>query len=70
MTTRESGNQQRYFQIKNFNIEAVQHFMYLGCLINVNNDNFAEINKIILVANKGFYGLKRQFRSRFLSIKN
>jgi len=35
LTTRESKNQQRYFQIKNFNFEAVQSFTYLGCLINV-----------------------------------
>ena len=35
LTTRESKNQQRYFQIKNFNFEAVQSFMYLGSLINV-----------------------------------
>jgi len=39
-------------------------------LINVNNDNFVEIKKTILMANKGLYGLKRQFRSQFLSIKN
>jgi len=69
-TTRESKNQQRYFQIKNFNFEAVQSFTYLGSLINVNNNNSAEIKKRILMANKGFYGLKRQFRSQFLSIKN
>jgi hypothetical protein len=41
----------------------------LGSLINANNDNFAEIKKRILVANKSFYWLKRQFRSQFLSIK-
>ena len=70
MATRESKNQQRYFQIKNFNFEAVQSFTYLGSLINVNNDNSVEIKKRILMANKGFYGLKRQFKSQFLSIKN
>jgi len=69
LTTRESKNQQRYFQIKNFNFEAVQSFTYLGSLINVNNDNPVEIKKIILMANKNFYGLKRQFRSQFLPIK-
>ena len=42
----------------------------MGSLINVNNDNSVEIKKRILLANKGFYGLKRQFRSQFLSIKN
>ena len=45
-------------------------FTYLDSLINVNNDNCAEIKKRILMANKFFYGLKRQFRSQFLSIKN
>jgi len=41
----------------------------LGSLLNVNNDNSAEIKTRILMANKSFYGLKRQFRSQFLSIK-
>jgi len=70
LATREIKIQQRYFQIKNFNFEAVQSFTYLGSLTNVNNDNSAEIKKRILMTNKGFYGLKRQFRSPFLSIKN
>jgi sorting nexin-29 len=43
---------------------------YLGSLVNVNNGNSAEIKKRILWANKSFYGLRRQFRSQFLSIKN
>ena len=51
-------------------MKAVQSFTYLGSLINVNNDNSVEIKKRILMAKKGFYGLKRQFRSQFLSIKN
>ena len=45
-------------------------FTYLGSLINVNNDNSAEIKKMILIANKGFYELKRQIRSQFLSTEN
>jgi len=63
-------NQQGYFQIKNFNFEAVQSFTCLGSLINVNDDNSAKIKKRILMGNKGFYGPKRQFRAQFLSIKN
>jgi hypothetical protein len=42
----------------------------LGSLLDVNNDNSVEIRKRILLANKCFYGLERQFRSQFLSIKN
>ena len=45
LATRESKNQQRYFQIKNFNFEAVRSFPCLGSLINANNDNSAEIKK-------------------------
>jgi len=70
LTTTESKNQQRYFQIKNFNFETVHSFTYLGSLINVNDDSSVEIKKRILMANKGCYGLKRQFRSQFLSIRN
>jgi len=42
----------------------------VGSLIDANNDISVEIKKRILLANKGFYGLKRQFRSQFLSVKN
>ena len=42
----------------------------MDSLINANNDNSAEIKKRNLMVNKAFYGLKRQFRSHFLSIKN
>ena len=42
----------------------------MGSLVNVNNDDSVEIKKRILWANKSFYGLRRQFRSQFLSIKN
>ena len=69
LITGESKNQQSYFQTKNFSFEAVQSFTYLVSLINANNDNSAEIKKRIVMANKGFYGLKREFRSQFLSIK-
>jgi hypothetical protein len=50
----------------------VQSFTYLGSLIDANNGISVEIKKKkrILLANRGFYGLKGQFRSQFLSIKN
>ena len=69
LTMRVNKNQPKHFQIENFHSETVQSFTYLGSLINVNNDNSAEIKKMILLANKGFYGLKRQFMSQLLSIK-
>jgi sorting nexin-29 len=48
----------------------IQSFTYLGSVIDTNNKISVEIEKIILLANKGFYGLKRQFTSQFLFIKN
>jgi sorting nexin-29 len=63
-------NQPKYFQIEKFKFEMVQSFTYLGSLIDANSDISVEIEKIILLANKEFYGLKRQFISQFLSIKN
>ena len=42
----------------------------MGSLVNVNNDDSAGIKKRILMANKVFYGLKRQFMSQFFPIKN
>ena len=47
-----------------------QTFFSMPDLYKANNDNSAEIKKRILKANKGFYGLKGQFRSQFLSVKN
>jgi sorting nexin-29 len=70
LTTRVTKNQPKHFQIGKFNFETVQSFTYLGSLVDVNNDNSDEIRKRILLAYKCFYGLKRQFRSQILSIKN
>jgi hypothetical protein len=70
LTTKVNKNRPKYFQIEKFKFEMVQSFTYLGSLIDANNDISAEIKKRILLANKGFYGLNRQFRSQFISIKN
>ena len=58
LTTRVTKNQNKHFQIENFNFEMVQSFTYLGSLLDVNSDNYAEIQKRNLIANKYFYGLK------------
>ena len=70
LTTGVNKNQPKYFQIEKFKFEMVQSFTYLACIIDANNDISVEIKKRILLANKGFCGLKRQFRSQFLSKKN
>jgi sorting nexin-29 len=70
LITRVNINQPKYFQIGKFNFETAQSFAYLGSLVDVNNDNSVKIRKRILLANKCFYVLKRQFTSQLLSIKN
>ena len=70
LTTRVTKNQPKRYQIENFKFETVQNFTYLGFLMDLNNDNSAEIQKRILMANKCFCGLKRQFSFQFLSIQN
>ena len=70
MTTRVNKHQPKHFQIENFNFETVQSFTYVGFLLDVNNDNSVEIRKRLLLANKCFYGLNKQFRSQLVSIKN
>ena len=56
LTARVTKNQPKHFQVENFNFETVQIFTYLGSLLNVNNDNSAEIQGRILMDNKCFYG--------------
>jgi sorting nexin-29 len=70
MTTRVTKNQPKYYQIEKFNFETVQSFTYLGSLVDVKNDNSVEIRERLLLANECFDGLKRQFRSQLLPVKN
>ena len=70
LTTKGNENQPKHIQIEKFYFETVQCFTYLGSLINISSDTSIEIRKRIVLANKCFYGLKRQFRSHLLSIKN
>jgi hypothetical protein len=70
LTTGVTKNQPKYFQTEKFKFEMVQSFTHMGSLIDANNDFSVKIKKRIVLPNKGFYGLKRQFRLQFLSIKN
>jgi hypothetical protein len=54
MTSRTDRHQPKQFQIEKFSFETVQSFTYLGSLLDVNNDNYVEIRKRILLANKCF----------------
>ena len=49
------------------NFEVVEEFIYLGANINSTNDISVEIRHRIVLANRCFYGLKKQLASKFLS---
>jgi hypothetical protein len=59
LTTRVNKNQPKYFQTQKFKFETVQSLTDLGSLTDANNDISAEIKERILLANKGFYRIKR-----------
>ena len=45
LTTRKKQNQSEHIENGNFKIETMHNFIYLGSLINEENDNFMEIKK-------------------------
>ncbi|GBO16714.1 hypothetical protein AVEN_127729-1 [Araneus ventricosus] len=54
------------FRINGHTFERVSEFKYLGTIINDQNMLKAEINNRIKSANKCFFGLKKQLRSRLV----
>ena len=55
-------------KIGNYTFETVKQFTYLGTLISSSNDLKIEINNRIFKANRCFYGLRNQFKSKFISV--
>lgn len=49
------------------NFEVVEEFIYLGANINPTNNINVEIRRRIMLANRCFYGLKKQLSSKLLS---
>jgi hypothetical protein len=60
----------RYLIVGDYKFERVEKFCYLGSLISHDNDVSQEIKQCIVVANKCYYGLARQLKSRVLSRHN
>jgi hypothetical protein len=61
-------NNMQYLIVNNYKFEKVNEFKYLGTLITTNN-NLTQINHRLLLANKCYYGLKKQLRSHYLSFQ-
>ena len=49
--------------------EVVDEFIYLGTLVTCDNKVSREIRRRIAAANRAFYGLRNQLRSRSLQIR-
>ena len=49
--------------------EKVKEFKYLGTMTTVGNKIDVEINKRLMLANRGYYGLKKQLSSRYLTLQ-
>jgi hypothetical protein len=47
----------------------VESFTYPGSVVTPNNDASVEINALLVVANKTYYGLQRHLKSKILSRK-
>lgn len=56
-------------KINHYKFECVKQFKYLGTIITYDNNITTEINARIYIANKSYYGLKKQLQSHFLSKK-
>ena len=59
----------KHIVIDGTKFETVQSFVYLGSLVNSNNDISEEISRRIQNANRCYFGLQAQFKSRLLSHK-
>lgn len=53
--------------IGQYNFKATENFIYLGSLVNENGKLTEEIKRRIMLANRCFFGLRKQFSSRLLS---
>lgn len=56
-----------HIQVDDYAFERVEEFIYLGSLITQDNEMGEEIKRRIVAANKCYFGLVRQMKSRALS---
>ena len=66
-TSRGTSRLGNNITIDSYKFEVVHNFVYLGTSINTTNNTSLEIQRRIALANRCFYGLNRQMRSKALS---
>jgi len=54
-------------KIEGFSFERIEHFKYLGALVNENANSHQEIREKLMAANRCYYGLSTLFKSKLLS---
>ena len=69
VATYASGFRGQTINIGEYNFEIVNSFVYLGSLLNVENDIEEEIRRRIGTGNRFYYGLHKQFKSKTLQRK-
>lgn len=69
LQTGRTQGKEKHITIHEYKFENVTQFKYLGTIITNDNSVTVDINSRIKMANKCYYGLKKQLQSRFLSIK-
>lgn len=62
----ENRSQNQTLQIGDKHFKAVDSFVYLGSLVNSDNDIGEEIRRRITLGNRSFYSLQKLFRSKTL----
>lgn len=55
--------------IGNYNFEVVKEFVYLGGVVDSNNNMSLEVKRRIMLANRAFFSLSRTMRSKIISRK-
>lgn len=54
-------------EVENYNFEIVNDFIYLGTAINKTNNISFEIKRRTILANRCYFGLSKQFKSKAIS---
>jgi len=66
-STKDARDLGQHVAFNGYTFEVVKDFVYLGTSINTNNDVSMEIKRRITLANRCYYGLSRQLRSKAFS---
>jgi len=67
VTKKSHASYPHHLEVGPYKFQVFHSFTYLGSEVNCNNDISAEIQKLILAANRCFRGLRRHLRSHLTS---